>query len=98
MASQGTQQVTNEMQQCINECLNCHSVCLQTVTYCLQAGGKHAEANHIQLLLACAEICRTSADFMSLGSALHTRTCAVARKAAVACLSARSPYRRGELG
>ncbi|MEW5849873.1 MAG: four-helix bundle copper-binding protein [Myxococcota bacterium] len=63
------------MQQCIQECTNCHDVCLTTVQYCLQKGGKHAEQNHIRLLLDCAEICRTSADFMIRGSELHTATC-----------------------
>lgn len=61
MAGQETSRTANEMQQGINECLSCHSVCLQTVTHCLQMGGKHAEVNHIQLLLACAEVCQTRA-------------------------------------
>lgn len=85
MASHGTSRVTNEMQQCINECLNCYSVCLQTVTHCLQMGGKHAEASHIQLLLACAEICQTSANFMLLGSDLHTRMCGVCAEVCEQC-------------
>jgi hypothetical protein len=85
MASHGATRVTNEMQQCINECLTCHSICLQTVTYCLEMGGKHAEARHIQLLLACAEICQTSANFMLLGSELHTRTCGVCAEVCAQC-------------
>ena len=85
MASHGTSRTTNEMQQCINECLSCHSICLQTVTHCLQMGGKHAEASHIQLLLACAEICQTSANFMLLGSDLHTRTCGVCAEVCEQC-------------
>jgi hypothetical protein len=40
-------------------------------------GGKHAEANHVRLLLDCAQICATSADFMLRASLDHTRTCAV---------------------
>src|SRR5262249_12424204 len=80
-----SQQMTDEIQRCINECLNCHSICLSTVTYCLQQGGKHAEAQHIQLLLACAEIYRTSADFMLLGTDLHTRTCAVCAEVCEQC-------------
>ncbi len=70
-------QMGAEMQQCIEECLNCHSVCLTTVTHCLQMGGEHAEASHIRLLLDCAEICQTSANFMLRGSDLHAHTCEV---------------------
>jgi hypothetical protein len=67
--------ISNEMRQCIQECQSCHSVCLETVTHCLQKGGAHAEASHIRLLLACVEICQTSANFMLRGSELHTQTC-----------------------
>jgi hypothetical protein len=85
MQGQATSRITNEMQQCIQECLNCHSICLQTVTYCLQQGGRHAEAAHVTTLLACAEICRTSADFMLLGSELHTHTCATCAEVCDRC-------------
>jgi hypothetical protein len=66
---------TTGMQQGIDICSDCHDVCLQTLTHCLQKGGKHAEAAHIGLLIDCAEICRTSADFMLRGSTLHASTC-----------------------
>lgn len=85
MQAQATSRITNEMQQCIQECLNCHSICLQTGAYCLQQGGRHAEAGHVTTLLACAEICRTSADFMLLGSELHMRTCAACAEVCDRC-------------
>src|ERR1700682_6009384 len=37
--------------------------------------GKQAEAAHIRLLLDCAEICQTSANFMLRGSELQGDTC-----------------------
>jgi len=40
-------------------------------------GGEHAEAGHIRLLLDCAEICQTSANFMLRMSELHGQTCDV---------------------
>jgi hypothetical protein len=46
------------------------------VDYCLRQGGRHAEANHIRLMLDCVEICQTSADFMIRASDLHKHTCA----------------------
>lgn len=73
------------MQDCINNCLNCHNVCLETVSHCLQKGGRHAQAEHIRLLIDCAEICQTSANFMIRGSDLHTRTCAVCAEVCERC-------------
>jgi len=70
-------QLSEKLQSCIRECTNCHEVCLETVTYCLQQGGQHAEVNHVRLLLDCAEICQTSANFMLRSSDLHGRTCGV---------------------
>lgn len=76
------QDLGEEMRRCIEECGTCHDVCLATVTHCLQMGGEHAEASHMRLLLDCAQICDTSADFMLRGSELHGETC---RACAVVC-------------
>jgi len=85
MPSHATHQTGGSLQQCIEECEHCHHVCLETVTHCLQTGGKHAEAAHIRLLLDCAEICQTSANFMLRGSDLHTRTCAACAEVCERC-------------
>ena len=74
-----------EMQRCIDECLRCHSVCTTTVTHCLQQGGKHTTPEHVTLLLDCAQICATSADYMLRGSHLHTRTCETCAEVCRAC-------------
>jgi hypothetical protein len=66
-----------EMRDCIANCLNCHSLCIATITHCLEMGGRHAEMAHIRLMIDCAEICQTSANFMLRGSAMHSRTCGV---------------------
>ena len=81
-AAHGTNQ---EMQHCIEECLSCYSICLETVNHCLQLGGKHAEHSHIATLLACAEICRTSAQTMLLGSQHHVDTCRACAEICRAC-------------
>ncbi len=73
------------MQQCIQECLDCHSICLQTVQHCLELGGKNAESHHITMLLDCAEICQTSANFMLRSSNFHTRTCALCAEICEQC-------------
>lgn len=78
-------QMNQGMQQCIDECLKCHSTCLQTVAYCLGMGGKHADQQHMVLLLDCAEICQTSANFMLRGSQFHARECGVCAEVCAAC-------------
>jgi hypothetical protein len=78
-------QVSSEMQECIQNCLDCHSACLNTSIYCLQQGGQHGEAAHIALMLDCAEICQTSANFMLRQSALHMRTCALCAEVCHMC-------------
>ncbi|NOG73571.1 MULTISPECIES: four-helix bundle copper-binding protein [Roseicella] len=68
--------MTAEMQACIDECLRCHSTCLgMAMNHCLEAGGKHVEPEHFRLMLACAEMCQTSANFMLIGTRHHKHTC-----------------------
>ena len=74
-----------KMQECIQECQTCSQVCLENVAHCLEKGGRHAEPGHIRLLLDCAEICQTSANFMIRGSELHGRTCGVCAAVCEAC-------------
>jgi hypothetical protein len=65
-----------DMQACIDACLKCYSVCLgMAMNHCLEAGGKHVEPRHFRLMMACAEICRTSAHFMLIGTEHHRHTC-----------------------
>jgi hypothetical protein len=78
-------QQSAEMRKCIENCSNCHNICLETVQHCLIMGGKHAEASHIRLLLDCAQICATSADFMLRGSEFHARTCGVCAEVCERC-------------
>jgi hypothetical protein len=83
---QHRQQMSQEMQQCIRECLNCHEVCLyEAMNYCLEMGGTHTEPAHFRLMLNCAEICQTSANFMLSSSELHKLTCAVCAEVCEAC-------------
>ena len=77
MSAQSPQQRSAEMDECVQNCTDCHRACLETVAHCLQLGGERAENSHVRLLLDCADICRTSADFMIRGSVMHRRTCGV---------------------
>ena len=77
------------MDDCIESCLQCHVVCTMTAQYCLARGGDHATIDLVGVLLDCAQICQTSADFMVRGSPYHAITCgacaAVCRGCAEAC-------------
>lgn len=77
--------INSEMRACIEACHACHHVCVETVTHCLAMGGKHAEAGHVSTLLDCAQICDTSADFMTRGSAHHPAVCEVCAEVCNAC-------------
>lgn len=80
------QHLSPEMQRCIQECLNCYRVCLEAaMQHCLEMGGKHVEPVHFRTMIACADICQTSANFMLIGSELHTLTCAACAQVCEAC-------------
>jgi hypothetical protein len=85
MKHTGMDQMSQEMVRCIEECQACHNICLESVQHCLKMGGKHAEPHHIRLLLDCAEICQTSANFMLRMSDLHGRTCGVCAEVCERC-------------
>jgi hypothetical protein len=76
---------SQEMQQSIQAALDCGRICWETLTHCLQQGGKHAEASHIRLLVDCAEICQTTANFMLRASELHGRTCGACAEVCERC-------------
>lgn len=74
------------MQGAIKACLDCHSMCLRmATTFCLEQGGRHVEAEHLRLMLNCAELCQTSANFMLSDSPLHGRVCLICAEACEAC-------------
>lgn len=77
--------MNDQMQECIDRCQSCQQACLEAISHCLEKGGKHAEADHIRLLMACAEICDTSARFILLGSEHDVRVCEVCAGICEAC-------------
>ena len=78
-------QMSGDMQKCIDDCLSCSSVCTETLHHCLMMGGKHAEVAHVTIMLDCAEICQTSANFMLRQSAAHVETCGTCAAICRAC-------------
>ena len=81
-----TTQAKHDMQACIAACSRCHQICLQTgMNHCLETGGKHVEANHFRLLMNCAEICQTSANFLLSSSHFQHSLCGVCAEICEAC-------------
>src|SRR5947208_9406441 len=77
---------TAEMSECIEHCTLCHKTCLEmAMNRCLETGGKHVEPEHFRLMMNCAEICQTSANFMLSGSDLHNLTCGVCAEVCRRC-------------
>lgn len=85
MRASQDQPMSELMVSCIDDCQECYSICLQTVVHCLNMGGEHAEQAHITMMLDCAKICQTSADFMLRSSTMHTRTCGVCAEICERC-------------
>ena len=91
-----THTLDSKMQSCIDACNRCHQTCLhEAMTHCLESGGKHVSPEHMRLMLNCAEICQTSANFMLSNSALSSRLCGVCAEACEAC--ARSCEQVGDM-
>lgn len=68
--------MNTEMRACVDDCLACYSECLSmAMGHCLEAGGEHTEPAHFRLMMACAEMCRTAAHFMLIGTPHHAHTC-----------------------
>jgi len=65
------------MQKCIDDCLACYQTCLSmAMNHCLELGGEHVAKEHLTLMMACAEMCRTAAHLMIIGSDHHPYVCA----------------------
>ena len=79
-------QLSQDLQNCIDECLQCYQTCVrEAMNHCLEKGGKHVEPTHFRLMMNCAEICRTAANFMLSGSDFHPRICAACAELCDAC-------------
>jgi len=75
-----------QMQSCIDSCTRCHQTCLhEAMNHCLEAGGEHVAPDHFRLMLNCAEMCQTSANFMLSGSAFSKRVCEICAEICEAC-------------
>lgn len=72
---QGSEVTISEVRKCIKDSIDCYQTCTETITRCLTMGGKHAELEHVNLLVDCAKMCNTNADFMIRNSPYYSQTC-----------------------
>jgi hypothetical protein len=86
---EGEHHTNNETDECIRICQDCHALCTQMIRHCLRVGGRHAAPDHIRLMLDCAQICETTADYLMRESVFHDRMCGlcadVCRQCADSC-------------
>src|SRR5882672_9547404 len=69
--------MSEDVQRCVELCLDCYWTCKQTaMNHCLETGGEHVAPEHFRLMINCAEICRTAADFLLSSSRLFPQVCA----------------------
>ncbi len=78
-------EITDEMRRCVDNCTQCRLLCLESIPHCLTRGGEHAEAEHITLMTACAQICETCSEFMMLRSEFYSYACGVCAEVCVRC-------------
>lgn len=75
---QSSENITSdEVRECLKDCLDCYQTCTETTTKCLKMGGKHAENEHLNLLMDCARMCNTNADFILRNSTYYPQTCGI---------------------
>ena len=76
------------VEACIAACNECSRICLGHVRHCLDIGGDHADADHIAMLLTCAQVCSTAAELMTLDSEWHPTFCDLCAQVCEECADA----------
>jgi hypothetical protein len=69
---------SSEIEDAVAKLLHCHRTCLgMAMTHCVEMGGEHARPQHLRLMLDCAQVCATTADFLLRKSQFHTQVAAL---------------------
>ncbi len=84
-AAQVNHGMGEHLRRCIKLCGDCHEMCVRALAYCIGMGGQYVEEKHLRLIVDCAQICQTSADFMLRGSSFHDRVCGVCAEVCESC-------------
>ena len=77
---------SRETEAGIDAALACHKICLgMAMTHCLETGGEYVAPQHFRLMMDCATICATTADFMSHKSEFHKMMCGLCAQVCESC-------------
>ena len=71
-----------QLEACVANCTICHQVCLDTVA---RAHPDPLPPTVLRLLIDCAQICQTSAGFLSRRSPFFSLACAVSAEICAEC-------------
>jgi hypothetical protein len=75
-----------ELLRCIDHCEHCHRKCLYAaMSYCLEQGGANVEPPHFRLMMACADLCRMTADSILSGSHIYEHLCLLCSRVCIEC-------------
>jgi hypothetical protein len=86
LRSDAMQVFDKDISACIDACLDCHKVCLGlAMTHCLETGGDHVAPPHFRMMIDCAAICATTADFMLHKSQFYRELCGLCAAVCRAC-------------
>jgi hypothetical protein len=69
----------------VQRAFECYCSCSETITYCLEQGGAYVTKPLLQLLIDCAEICKTTSGFLLRGSTLQQKVAVVCAEACEEC-------------
>jgi hypothetical protein len=69
--------MSDEVRECVQDCLDCFRTCNETIIRCMNMGGRHTESEHLNLIMDCARICNTNAEFMLRNSTYYPQTCGI---------------------
>ena len=89
-------QMSNQIDQCLDNCQDAYRKCSETIIHCMQMGGQHVNETHLRRLLDCAEICRTTADFLIRSDRYHT-VCGVCAEFCLACAESCEQFENNDL-
>ena len=74
------------VEQCAELCLRCYGACVRTaVDQSLKQSGSDERKRCLRLMINCADICKTAADFILSSSDLYEKVCAVCAEVCDAC-------------
>lgn len=86
--NKSTEDDDGDLSTCIEHCFWSHEAATRCISHCLGRGGAHAGPAHIRLLMDCAEITQTAANFMLRGSDHDHFACGVCGKICEHCADA----------